>query len=110
MKRVSIAECAVIVMNECDEYGLDTGYRFNSGCVGFLGEVYFKYVELNQVPKDKQLNHPLLRNKAVRDACRYTKQGRKFWQVVGRINYPAIINAPCDVFQLKEEYRTDKTS
>lgn len=87
-----------MIMNECDEYGLDTGWKFNSGCLEFLGEVYFKYVELNGVPKDKQPSHPLLRNKAVRDACRYTKKGRKFWKVVGRINYPGIINASCDVF------------
>ena len=105
MTRVSMAECAVMVMNENDEYGPDTEWHFDSGCLGFLGEVYFKYVELNNVPKDKRLNHPLLRNKAVRDACRYTKQGKKFWNVVGRLNYPGIINAPCDVFQLKEHYR-----
>lgn len=41
MTRVSLTECAVIVMNENDEYGPDTGWQFDSGCLGFLGEVYF---------------------------------------------------------------------
>lgn len=99
---VTLAECGVMVMNE---YGVNHDWKFNLGCLGFLGKSYFKYVNLNNIPKRKQANHPLLRNQAVRNSCKNTKVGKKYWEVVGRINYPGISNAYSDVFELKEEFR-----
>lgn len=103
--RATLAECAAIVMNECEEYGVNCNWKFDSGCLDFLGEAYFKYVGINGIPKHKQAKHPLIRNQAVRNSCKNTKAGKKYWKVVGRINYPGISNTYSDVFELKEEFR-----
>lgn len=95
-------------MNEYVKDGILTNYKFNSGNLDFLGDVYCKWAELNNVPRSKQANHPLHRNQAVRNSCKNTKEGKKYWKVVGRINYPGISNNYSDVFELKEEFRKVK--
>ena len=103
--KLTLAECAVIVMNEYVQDGMIVNWKFDSGYLDFLGGVYYRYVELNNVPLRKQAKHPIFRNQAVRNSCKNTKAGKKYWKVVGRINYPGISNAPSDVFELKEEFR-----
>lgn len=103
--RYILAYCAVMIMNEYVKEGIITNYKFNSGNLDFLGDVYSKWVELNDVPRSKQSKHALYRNQAVRNSCKNTRTGKKYWKVVGRINYPGISNNYSDVFELKEEFR-----
>lgn len=103
-KRVTLAEVAAFVMNEYN-YGEEVGWKFNSGHLGFLGSVYSLWAVANNVPRNKQAKHPLDRNRAVRNSCKNTKVGRKYWSVAGRTNYPGISNAWSDVFELKQEFR-----
>ena len=107
LMRISLAKCAAIVMNR-SEYAENVFWKFNSGHLDFLGEVYAFYVELNNVPKEKQRKSALQRNQAVRYSCKRSKDGKKYWRVSGRINYPGISNAYSDVFELKEEYRRER--
>lgn len=102
--RISMAKCAAIVINK-NEYAENVNWKFNSGHLDFLGEVYALYVELNNVPKEKQCKSAPQRNQAVRRSCKGSKDGSKHWRVSGRINYPGISNAYSDVFELKEKYR-----
>ena len=101
----SLARCAAIVMNR-PEYAENVNWKFNSGHLDFLGEVYALYVEVNNVPKEKQCKSALQRNQAVRRSCKGSKDGAEYWHVSGRINYPGISNAYSDVFELKEKYRS----
>lgn len=101
---ISIAKCAAIVINR-NEYAENVNWKFNSGHLDFLGQVYALYVELNNVPKEEQCKSALQRNQAVRSSCKRSKDGAKYWRVSGHINYPGISNAYSDVFELKEKYR-----
>ena len=99
----TIAEHAADVLNDP---AFHNPYRkINAGHLDTLGEIYNRYTAGRGLPVNNS-KHPLDALQAVRNALAYTKSGQERFRITGTINYPGIINARCNVFELREPYRT----
>ena len=99
----TIAEHAADVLN--DPAFHDPYWKINAGHLDTLHEIYNRYTAERGLPMNNG-KHPLDANQAVRNALAYTKSGQERFRITGTINYPGIINARCNVFELREPYRT----
>lgn len=101
--KYSIAYCAVIEMNEYVRRGDISDWKFRSGDLDFQHSVYDRYLDMNGMQKKRR--NPLTILQQVRRSCRHSRDGRKYFNVTGFINYPGISNSWSPVFELKPEYR-----
>ena len=99
----TIAEHAADVLND-PSFHTPT-WKLNVGHLDTLHEIYNRYTAEHDLPLNNN-RHPHAVRRAVTSALANTKSGRDRFRITGTINYPGIINAPCNVFELKEPYRT----
>ena len=99
----TLSEHAVDVLNTPEFY--NSCWRIDIGHLDTLHEIYNRYtVERGLLMNNGR--HPRKVLCSVTSALAKTKSGRERFRITGTINYPGIVNTPCNVFELKEPYRT----
>lgn len=99
----TLSEHAVDALNTPEFY--NSCWRLDIGHLDALREIYNRYTEERGLLMNTG-RHPRKVLRSVTSALVKTKSGRERFRITGTINYPGIINTPCNVFELKEPYRT----
>ena len=99
----TIAEHAVDVLNDPQFH--NRFWRLDVGHHDTLHEIYDRYTIERGLPVNNG-RHPRAVLRSVTSALARTKSGKMRFRIRGTVNYPGIINTSCNVFELREPYRT----